>query len=106
MSKWPQFYLELNAQDRVILFVPRPAPIIMHPSAAHRVRQELAVAPGRVEKLPKEPQTWKTTRRVGKSFANGWRFRRTSDRQQIWPRPDLPSVACPSEATDGRSGRG
>jgi len=59
----------------------------MHPSAAHRVRQELAVAPGRVEKLPKEPQTWKTTRRVGKSFANGWRFRRTSDRQQIRPRP-------------------
>src|SRR5262249_31129679 len=32
---------------------------------------------------PKEPQTWKTTRRVGKSFANGWRFRRTSDRRQI-----------------------
>ena len=31
-----------------------------------------AVASGRVEKLqPKEPQTWKTTRRVGKSFANG-----------------------------------
>src|SRR6516225_6695057 len=59
----------------------------MHPSAAHRLRQELAVAPGRVEKLPKEPQTWKTTRRVGKSFANGWRFRRTSDRRQIRPRP-------------------
>src|SRR5262245_15528516 len=47
-----------------------------------------AVASGRVEKLqPKEPQTWKTTRRVGKSFANGWRFRRTSDRRQIRPRP-------------------
>ena len=28
--------------------------------------------PSSVEKLqPKEPQTWKTTRRVGKSFANG-----------------------------------
>jgi hypothetical protein len=26
-------------------------------------------------------------RRVGKSFANGWRFRRTSDRLQIRPRP-------------------
>src|SRR5262245_55329667 len=47
-----------------------------------------AVASSRVEKLqPKEPQTWKTTRRVGKSFANGWRFRRTSDRRQIRPRP-------------------
>src|SRR5262249_3267477 len=47
-----------------------------------------AVASGRVEKLqPKELQTWKTTRRVGKSFANGWRFRRTSDRRQIRPRP-------------------
>src|SRR5215813_12585786 len=47
-----------------------------------------AVAPGRVEKLqPKEPQTWKTTRRAGKSFANGCRFRRTSDRRQIRPRP-------------------
>src|SRR5262249_48902032 len=49
---------------------------------------------GRVEKLqPKEPQTWKTTRRVGKSFANGWRFRRTSDRRQIRPRfsPKVPS---------------
>src|SRR5262249_18617873 len=32
-------------------------------------------------------RTWKTTRRVGKSFANGWRFRRTSDRRQIRPRP-------------------
>jgi hypothetical protein len=47
-----------------------------------------AVASGRVEKLqPKEPQTWKTTRRAGKSFANGWRFLRTSDRRQIRPRP-------------------
>src|SRR5262249_36959493 len=47
-----------------------------------------AVASSRVEKLqPKEPQTWKTTRRVGKSFANGWRFRRTNDRRQIRPRP-------------------
>src|SRR5262249_6495163 len=47
-----------------------------------------AVASGRVEKLqPKELQTWKTTRRVGKSFANGWRFRRTSDSRQIRPRP-------------------
>src|SRR5215831_8338451 len=47
-----------------------------------------AVASSRVEKLqPKELQTWKTTRRVGKSFANGWRFRRTSDRRQIRPRP-------------------
>src|SRR5262249_18740792 len=47
-----------------------------------------------VEKLqPKEPQTWKTTRRVGKSFANGWRFRRTSDRRQIrpWLSPKGPS---------------
>src|SRR5262245_62727212 len=46
-----------------------------------------AVASSRVEKLqPKEPQTWKTTRRVGKSFANEWRLRRTSDRRQIRPR--------------------
>ena len=46
-----------------------------------------AVASGRVEKLQsKESQTWKTMRRVGKSFANGWRFRRTSDRRQIRPR--------------------
>src|SRR6478735_7576658 len=47
-----------------------------------------AVASGRVEKLqPKVLQTWKTTRRVGKSFANGWRFRRTRDSRQIRPRP-------------------
>src|SRR5215467_13066730 len=56
-----------------------------------------AVASSRVEKLqPKEPQTWKTTRRVGKSFANGWRFRRTSDRRQIRPRP---SPKVPSSRT-------
>ena len=54
-------------------------------------------ASGRVEKLqPKEPQTWKTARRVGKSFANGWRFRRTSDRRQIRPRP---SPKVPSSRT-------
>jgi hypothetical protein len=56
-----------------------------------------AVASGRVEKLqPKDPQTWKTTTRVGKSFDNGWRFRRTSDRRQIRP---LPSPKGPSSRT-------
>src|SRR5262245_15504287 len=66
-----------------------------HGRCPYRVHQTAAIAGSskrgrcsRVEKLqPKEPQTWKTTRRVGKSFANGWRFRRTSDRPQIRPRP-------------------
>src|SRR6516164_4493267 len=44
----------------------------------------IGVPPGRVEKLqPKEPQTCKITRHVGKLFAKGWRFQRTSDRRQI-----------------------
>src|SRR5262245_2414872 len=67
-----------------------------HGRCPYRVRQTAAIARsskrGRClrssrEIAAKEPQTWKTTRRVGKSFANGWRFRRTSDRRQIRPRP-------------------
>jgi hypothetical protein len=56
-----------------------------------------AVASGRVEKLqPKVLQTWKTTRRVGKSFANGWRFRNHSPMDG----------ASEGQATVGKSGRG